>query len=70
VSRSAQIVGRVEYREGDGPAIAIRPGPCEVEQTALDATISWVDGESRGSAAMPISDFNRYLQSNAIRFAA
>jgi len=70
VSRSAHIVGQVEYREGDGPAIAIRPGPCEVDQTALDATISWVDGESRGSAAMPISDFNRYLQSHAIRFAA
>ena len=70
MSRSAHIVGQVEYREGDGPAIAIRPGPCEVDQTALDATISWVDGESRGSAAMPISDFNRYLQSHAIRFAA
>lgn len=70
MSRSAHIVGLVEYREGDGPAIVIRPGPCEVEQTAQDATISWVDGESRGSAAMPIGDFNRYLQSHAIRFAA
>lgn len=70
MSRSAQITGQVEYREGDGPAIVIRPGPCEVEQTAQDATISWVDGESHGSAAMPISDFNRYLQSRAIRFLA
>jgi hypothetical protein len=68
VSRSAHISGQVEYREGDGPPIVIRQGPCEVEQTALDATISWVDGDSHGSAAMPIGDFNLYLQSHAIRF--
>jgi hypothetical protein len=70
VSRSALIIGQVEYREGDGPAIAIRPGPCEVDQTAQDATISWVDGESHGSAAMPIADFHRFLKGHAIRFVA
>lgn len=70
MSRSALITGHVEYREGDGPAIVIRPGPCEVDQTAQDATISWVDGESHGSAAMPFADFQRYLQNQAIRFVA
>jgi len=70
VSRRAHITGLVEYREGDGPAILIRQGPCEVQQTALDATISWIDGDSHGSAAMPIADFDRHLQSHAIRFDA
>lgn len=67
MTQNAHIDGRVEYREGDGPNITIRPGPIEVDQTAQDATISWSDGESRGSAAMPIADFRRYVASKAIR---
>ena len=35
--------------------------------TDLDATISWTEGESPGSAAMPIADFRRYVASRAIR---
>jgi hypothetical protein len=38
-----------------------------VDETALDATISWTDGDSHGSAAMPIADFRRYIASKAIR---
>lgn len=70
MTQSARIAGKVEYREGDGPNITIRPGPCEVEETELDATISWTDGESRGSAAMPIADFRRYVASKAIQIVA
>jgi len=66
MSQHARINGDVEYREGDGAPIAIRKGKCEVELTALDATISWVDGETHGSAAMPLADFKRYLASKAI----
>jgi len=62
----ARITSLVEYREGDGPNIAIRIGPCEVDETALDATISWTDGASHGSAAMPLADFHRYLANRAI----
>jgi hypothetical protein len=67
---SARITGKVEYREGDGPNITIRPGPCEVEETALDATISWTDGETHGSAAIPLTDYRRYLSSKTLRFDA
>lgn len=67
MSQSARITGKVEYREGDGANIIIRPGPCEVDATALDATISWTDGDSHGSAAMPIADYRRYLASAAIQ---
>ena len=66
--KKARITGKVEYREGDGANITIRPGPCEVDETALDATISWTDGDSHGSAAMPIADYRRYLASQAIQF--
>ena len=65
--KKARITGTVEYREGDGANIKIRPGPCEVDETALDATISWTDGDSRGSAAMPIADYGSNLASGAIQ---
>ena len=67
MSQRARIKGKVEYREGDGTNITIPVGPCEVHLTALDATISWTDGESRGAAAMPIADYQRHLASRAIQ---
>ncbi len=70
MSQSARIVGKVEYREGDGPNINIRPGPCQVEETALDATISWTDGDTHGSAAMPLADYRGYLSSKDIQLLA
>ncbi len=63
----ARIVGKVEYREGDGANIVIRPGPCAIAATALDVTISWADGDTRGSAAIPLADYRRYLAEQAIR---
>ena len=67
MSQRAQITGDVQYREGDGANSTIPLGPCEVHQTELDATISWTEGESPGSAAIPIADFRRYVASRAIR---
>lgn len=64
--KKARITGKVEYREGDGVNITIRPGLCEIVETSLDATISWSDGESRGSAALPIADYRHYLLSKAL----
>ncbi|HEY6134360.1 MAG TPA: hypothetical protein VIW70_10300 [Rubrivivax sp.] len=66
MTQSAHVTGKVEYREGDGINIVIRPGPVEVETTATDATLSWVDGETHGSAAIPIGDFRRYVAKGAI----
>jgi hypothetical protein len=63
------VVGKVEYREGDGINITIPPGPCEIELTALDATISWTDGDSLGSAAIPVSDYKRHLLNKVLVLA-
>lgn len=64
---NARITGTVEYREGEGANITIPRGPCEVSETALDATISWTDGDSHGSAAIPIADYLRHIASKAIQ---
>ena len=65
--KTARIIGKVEYREGDGANMTIRPGPCEIEETELDATISWVEGDTHGSAAMPMADYRRYIANKAIQ---
>ena len=73
MAQAAEVVGTVEYREGDGPALRIRKGPIEVETTDLDATLSWEDGAgtddglTHGRAALPIADYQRYVSEGAIR---
>lgn len=67
MTKHAYITGKVEYREGDGPSIVIRPGPCEVEEGEIDVTISWTEGEARGVAAITMADYRRYLAEGALR---
>ena len=67
VVRQAHITGPVVYRQGDGANITIRPGPCEVVETALDVTIGWADGDTNGSAAMPLTDYRTFVATGAIR---
>ena len=42
MARNAQITGEVEYREGDGVNLVIRPGPVAVNTTPTDATLGWI----------------------------
>lgn len=67
MAQTARIVGKVEYREGDGTNIAIRPGPVEVTLSETDATLSWVDEEVHGAAAIPLTDFNRHVKEGSIQ---
>ncbi|WP_439518574.1 hypothetical protein [Hydrogenophaga sp.] len=69
-AQTAQIVGKVEYREGDGANIVIRPGPVKVQTGANDVTLSWVDEDVRGSTAIPLADFKRFVSEGKIKLAA
>ena len=64
--KEGRIVGYVTYREGDGAEIVIRTGPCEITVTNLDVTISWTDGDTHGSTALPLAEYTRYVTSGAI----
>lgn len=70
MAQAARVTGPVAFRQGDGTNLTIRPGPVEVQTTPSDATLSWADGETRGSAAMPISDFRRYVAQGLIDYEA
>lgn len=67
MSANIMIVGEVKYREGDGPMMPIRPGLCEIEETATDVTLGWQDGPNRLSAVMPRAEFDRFVASGSIR---
>lgn len=67
MAQTARIVGKVEYRGGDGPAVEIREGPVEVSLSNTDATLSWVEEDAHGSAAMPIGDFRRYVKEGKLK---
>lgn len=63
----AHIVGMVDYREGDGPKIVIPVGLVLVETTHSDATLSWGNGNTRGSTALPLSAYRRYVAEGTIK---
>jgi hypothetical protein len=63
---NAQVVGRVEYRKGDGPKALVPPGPVEIEKTEHDVTLAWDEGDTRNSAAIPLDEFQRYEREGAI----
>ncbi len=64
--QKANVVGEVTYREGDGIEMTIPLGACEIDRTALDATLTWSDGTSHGAAAMPLSELDRFIQTGAL----
>lgn len=66
MTQTATILGKVEFRPGDGAMMRIPRGPVEIETTRTEATLSWVDGDTHGAAAMPMSDFKRYVTRGAI----
>ncbi len=65
--RNCEIVGTVTYREGDGVAMEVPQGPCQIEVTDLDATLSWSEGESHGSAAISLQDYRRFVSEGALK---
>ena len=46
----------------------IRPGPCEITVTNLDVTLAWSDGDTRGSTALPLAEYTRFVTNGAITF--
>jgi len=62
-----EIVGPVEYREGEGMALEIPLGDVRILAGEVDVVLSWSDEHYRGQAAMPVENFSRYVSAGAIR---
>lgn len=70
MGQPARVTGTVVYREGDGSNMVIPEGPVEFQESEFDVTLSWVEGDTHGAAAIPLSDFRRYVASRAIEIEA
>lgn len=66
MSRNATIQGPVAYRLGEGPLLRVPRGEVELEIGRGDVTLSWSQGQTRRSAAMPSTEFARYVAEGAI----
>ena len=62
----ARIVGKVEFRQGEGILFAIPLGAADVEVTALDATFSWIEDNFHGLAGLTLENFCYYVSKGAI----
>jgi len=63
---NARVIGKVEYRAGDGPLIEIPQGPVEVDAGADSAVISWGEGDSAQRTAIPLAEYQRYVEQGLI----
>ncbi|MGP1684723.1 MAG: hypothetical protein ACTS8S_20570 [Giesbergeria sp.] len=71
MTQQATICGDVTYTPGDGAPIAIPRGPVEIDQSEDSTTLSWTaDNNAAGSAAMPHSEFDRYVSEGSIALGA
>lgn len=64
---SAEIVGPVGYREGEGVELELRRGRVRILVTPSDTVVSWTDEKYRGEAAIPYANFAQYVADGAIR---
>ena len=64
--KQGRVHGKLAYREGDGVEIPIPEGPCEIEITAMDVTLTWVDGETHGATAIPLADYHQHVMEGSL----
>ena len=71
MTQQATIRGEVNYTPGDGAPIAIPRGPVEIERGEDSTTLSWTaDNNAAGSAAIPRTEFERYVREGKIALSA
>lgn len=63
----ARVRGRLEFRAGDGPMIVIEPdAQLELERAPQSMVMSWQEEGQPMNAAIPLVQFNEYLESGLI----
>ncbi|MDB5883405.1 MAG: hypothetical protein JWP43_3283 [Ramlibacter sp.] len=68
MSQHALIRGEVSFRAGDGMMVPIPAGPVEIEEADDSVTLAWGESDgSRGSTAITIDEYQRYVNEGKIR---
>lgn len=67
MSHQATVNDHITYRPGEGVPILIPQGPVEVDLSPDCATLSWIeDNGAAGLAAIPLTQFNEYVEQKRI----
>jgi hypothetical protein len=70
MTQQAVIRGDVSFRAGDGVLMPIPDGPVEIELSHDSATLSWTEDDgSREATAIPLDEYERYVNEGKIRVA-
>lgn len=68
MTQQAIIRGEVSFRIGDGVMMPIPDGAVDIELAEDSAVLGWTESDgSPGSAAMPLDEYQRYLDEGKIR---
>ena len=63
----ARVRGRLEFRAGDGPMITIEPdAQLELERAPQSMVMSWQEDGQPMNAAIPVVQFDEYLEKGLI----
>ena len=63
----ARVRGRLEFRAGDGPMITIEPdAQLALERAPQSLVMSWQEDGQPMNAAIPVVQFNEYLEAGLI----
>ena len=66
VQIEGEVVGTVEYREGEGMSFELRRGIVQIDVSSTDTVFSWSDENCRGEAAIPFANFARYVTEGSL----
>jgi len=66
VQIEGEVVGTVEYREGEGMSFELRRGIVQIDVSSADTVFSWSDENCRGEAAIPFANFARYVTEGSL----
>ena len=63
---SGAVLGKVEFREGEGIMLEVPRGAVDLVIAETDLTLSWLGGDYLSPAAIPYPEFCRYVTEGAI----
>lgn len=64
----ATVRGEVTFRAGDGMMVPIPDGPVDIEVAEDSVTLGWKEDDGTpNAAAMPVDEYERYVEEGKIR---
>lgn len=64
---TARVISLLEFRAGDGPMIQIEPdAQVQLERAPQSVVVTWREGDQPMNAAIPVGEFDNFLDAGQI----